>query len=358
MRHKSLQYKPPKKSIGEQVMEDLVMLAIISFLVYVICGFFKVLFWPLRYLFMTAEEIDQEDIKKALEKKWARTAYLNQMREDPTDPMNEYLDRFVRNPEQFADDPDNDEYLKWYLIWREGKVLDSRLRWAPDVYLNEDEKNYLNIEFVNYLEIQYKLHLRAGWSSRHCFLDTIRKYFPEVTPRFSAMEFEIEELKERAKTRLLKRELAEELRKLGLPEHISEALSKQKINGKELLTKAKVVKRCIEYGFEERAALFIANKGYEPDGEIAQIANHLLSKGCPEYLAEPFLDGNIDKDELLEVLKFRTATYDLLGEGALETKPNGMTYAEDAFRKKLAEVKAKKKKRAIDEKAGKTAWQA
>lgn len=356
MKRKS-SYKLPKKSVGEQVMTDLIMVIIVSSLIYVICGFFKVLFWPLRYLFMSAERINHEDIMKAMKKVWKRRDYIERVREDPNDPMNEYLARFVKNPKSYANDPDNDEYLKWYLMWRDGKVLDSRLRWIPDVYVKENDENRLNLEFVNYLEIQYQLHTEANLIHKHCFLSTIRKYFPEVTPKMSVMETEIEELKDRAKAKLLKKELRDEIRKIGIPEEIADILSKQKLPGEELLAKAKVIKTGIEQGYTQASALFIAEKGYDPEGKTAVIANHLLSNGCPAYLLEEFLDKNISQDELLEILKFRTSIYELYGEEALKTDAYGVTNAEKAIREKLAEVKAQRKKQEIEEKAGKAAWQ-
>lgn len=354
---KELKYQPPKKSVGEQMMEDLFTIAIVSFIIYVICGFFKILFYPVTWLFKTSRELHEEDIQKALQKKQAREQYLLQIRSDPNDPMNVYLERFTENPEEYKGDPLNDDYLEWYLHWRNGDILDSRMRWAPDVYVKINGKNTINGEFARYLEIQYELHKEAGWASRHCFLQTIRKYFPEVTPKMSVMWDDIEALKDRAKTRELKAELSDEIRKFGISEEVSEQLCNQNISGKEIMKKARVIKKCIERGYSQSASLFIANQGYKPDSEKAEGANELLNNGCPDFVAEEYIEGNITDEETKGIARFMKAAIELYGERIYDIGSSGDTLLREAIRERLDEVKAEHRKKEIEEKAGRAAWQ-
>lgn len=336
---KHSQIRPvPKKSWSEQATEDLVFVAITIFLVYVITGLFKVLFWPLRYLFMTSGQIELEDLERAKQKIEQRGEYLKACREDPSD----WIYQFRKNPE-------NPEYMEWYILWRDGKLLDSKLRWAPDVYVD----GKFNKEFLWYLQIQLNHHHRASWANKTCFRSTIRKYFPEVSPKFAEMQGDIEALLERVKIHEAEAELLNAIREFGLPKEISAKLVKEDISGTELREKALVIKRGIEKGFTPDAAKFVADKGLEPDSQEAELANLMISNSVPFPIIVSYFKGEINEDDVKELCEFGIEVIENFG-GYL--KDHRDQY-EEVMDMQLNEVRNKRQEERINQKVGKAAWQ-
>ena len=130
------------------------------------------------------------------EKITAREQYLAEASEDPDNPLTQY-----------SKSPDTQSLKEWFNEWREGKVLDSKMVWAPDVYSKSGKSKVINAEFVRYLDLQRTLHLQAPWANRFLFKQTIKKYFPEVSADFEEMASNIATLLERARVRQLKQEL-------------------------------------------------------------------------------------------------------------------------------------------------------
>jgi hypothetical protein len=53
-------------------------------------------------------------------------------------------------------------YKDWYTAWKNGKIIDSGLRWVPEVYAGDS----FNPKFLEYLKLQYGLHKNASSKDR------------------------------------------------------------------------------------------------------------------------------------------------------------------------------------------------
>lgn len=275
-----------QNSFGEQIIEDLTFVAIGCFVLYLICGFFKVIFWPVRYLFMSSEEIDRDDIIKAKKKVRMRNQRNLKFRDDSGDPLNQYIDKGLNK--------------EWYESWKNGDILDSLLKWTPEVYNESKGKRSINTDWVDYMENQTDLHKNAPWSSKYLFLSTIRKYYPELTPSFTGIDNDLALLKKRVKKNKVKRKFANEIHKLGIPQKYADMLVNSDFNGDEVREKAKIIKKGLERDFCERAIVAILNNDINPASREASELNDCMkdSDDFPESVYIARIRNEIDDSDL------------------------------------------------------------
>ena len=330
------------KSRGEQFMDDLFLVGIICIVSYLIQQIFAAIFSPFKYLTMSNEQIEAEEVEKAKEKVRRRQEIRGQYDDDPNNPLNQYILRFKKYPEKYEGDPENKQYERWYDAWIEGMVLDSYMYWAPEVYNMEKGRIFgrktFSKDFLDYLENQRRLHLRSLIGARNVFLSTIRKYYPEFTANLSVMKAEIAELMDMTVNYNLHQELLTEIKKLGVPDRIAQKLSKAEIAPEEILEKAKLIRDFHQQGIND-AACDICAKHYRnpeslfwkidpnfgPRSELASLVNevvyHLGHYGETVILA--YLRQNITAEDIRDIIVNINEQKESLGAALFEPGPNG-----------------------------------
>jgi len=347
-------YNPPKKGIGEQLKEDLFFVIIASVIFYFIVEFFKLLFWPLQYAFMSNWEIEREEEKKADKKKEAREERAKLLTEDPFDPMNCYLDQ-VSDPEKYNDGT----CVEWYRRWKKGEIIDSELKWAPPVY---NKNGTLKVGFLDYFNIQIYLHRHfASWSGRRNFLLTIRKFYPEISANFNRMSRDIENLRDKSTKEKLEKELLSEIRKIGVPKEYADDLIKADLSGNEIRKKAKIIKKCLENEFNGTAIDTILQNGVDPDSGEAHILNEITKNGMSGNVALAFAVGDIDVKELDDLVDTAITVIDLHGLGVYGEPSDtegarNMSCLETLMGHFLKDAIKNKKKRRREEETSKVVW--
>lgn len=219
---------PPKvKTAAETAAEYVIFLIVSIVLYYTIICFFKFLFAPARYLLMSSDEIDQEDIKKAKEKIKNRNSKREEWKSDESDPLNWYI--------KYGNEETGEDYevaKKWYDSWTKGEILDTQMRWAPEVYHGEGGSRCVSKAFIDYLDNQIKIHRAAGILRWVGFAHTLKTYYPEV--RLGHIDYDLKELKERARVGDLTNKLIKEITSEGLSEEIARELIALDVPGDRL----------------------------------------------------------------------------------------------------------------------------
>lgn len=291
----SKHYQPPATLYNRysptapgQSLVDTILLTILTLFIYhVIVGAFRVLFWPVRYLVMSDNDIYDEEKRKAKQKIIDREKMLKEAHERIGSPV---------------EDP---RYAEWYKLWREGKALDSKLLFAPDVYkyINPIARIF-NTSFLNYLEIQVKLHETAGWSNRALFKRTLWRYYPEFSTRPEEIPAEIEAIRERLEVRALKDSLGAELTSIGLSSQGVDRLMSGRLEPERMKAKVETIKKCKELRYCEAAAVTIDEMGFKPESEEGRKVNEMLSHSpVPAYVTIALLKGEIDEQSYAYLVK-------------------------------------------------------
>lgn len=342
------------KSFGAQLQEDIIFIVIGCFIIYVITGIFKVIFFPFRYLLMSNEQLEQEDIQKAIQKAKNRGYYLQEYRDDPRNPMYQYRQRYLVNPQKYENDPDNEVYLEWYKAWKAGQIRDTKLYWIPDVYIERDHKKYINPDFLNYFDLQFELH--KGWFLRTAFLNTVRKYFPEFTPTSSGIMNDLCELRDRSRGKHLHYQLIDEMVKLGIPENAAKKLSKMNLSGLELKELVGKVKKGIEHELHYETAIFIARRDIDPASDEADLANLFFTHTLPEFVIAAYFDDNLDNDDMKILIEKAVSVRDILGLSAFQKDENGKTPYDEILKEEMEKLAAKHREDVIDMELGSAVW--
>src|SRR5512135_2655504 len=90
----------PAKGSGDLLKENLIFFLIAGFVIYAIQRFLAFLYSPFK------DEKATDTRSYISDKQKAREAYLEAVEEDETDPMHQFQERHVTNPEKYRKDPD------------------------------------------------------------------------------------------------------------------------------------------------------------------------------------------------------------------------------------------------------------
>ena len=82
-----MKYKKPEPYHGQSFLETIAYTATGLFIYFVLAGFFKALFWPFHYLFMTNDQVYEEEKKQARQKIADREGVLNEYRDSARYPV-------------------------------------------------------------------------------------------------------------------------------------------------------------------------------------------------------------------------------------------------------------------------------
>lgn len=321
----------PKQNLNDQIRGDLIFLIIGCFVLYVVGRFFEWLFMPLR-------AISQKDTEARVEEKIAEKKYARTLRffYNPNDPMYQFQLRFVKEPENYKKDPDNEVYYAWFEEWKNGNIIDSTLRWAPNI-LDGTKMRY---NFLQYMKIQWALHKKSSLLKRMQFTNTIHKYYPEFSASMKGLEEDLAQYEAEIDEEKLEKELQDEIQKFGLSEDLAKYLIEKDINSKELRIQAKFLKEYSEQGYCSEACICAVENNLSK--EEANIVNDLVTKTClPAKVAIAYVNGEMTKDDFDYVFIFMDNILESYGTEAFEVI-DGKTVFDDRLDILLKGFKEKK----------------
>ncbi len=282
----------PKQNKTDKLQYDMIYLIVGSFILYVIYQIFEFIFRPLRML--SQDEVEERFERIIHEKRMARRVRTI---DDPNDPMNQFKVRFIDKDLKYKRDKENNQiYFAWFQEWQSGNIIDSDLRWAPEAL---DTDNTLRSNFIQYMKIQYQLHKKASIVKRMLFLNTIYKYYPELSPNMRGLANDLSNYEEENTEIEIENELRKEIQKYGLPEEIVDYLVKKDINASTLRKEAKQLKGYIEAGHTAEASICVLENKFSDDA-FAPI--ELICKyGLPTKVGVAYVLGYLNDDEVVEI---------------------------------------------------------
>jgi hypothetical protein len=271
---------PVKKSVKADLKETAFSFIIALIGYYLIIGIWNIFAAPFRALLMSDKKKLARTIKIALEKKEMRDRILFFSREV------EYDEKLLQRVLVPVLDRDKDE-------------LDSDLMAVPTIYKKDCKLNYyLSEEFLDYLQHQVELHLKGSFNDQHRFLRTIRKYYPEFTPKFSVITSEIVSLMEEAKSvRLTKELIAEVSKATGLNIYDAQRFVYRNENNPEkfkveFAIAKKYYSHCLSPTF-----WFCLNHGYDIGKVQSKQLDKILCWAGNEEMAVSLIEGKITKKD-------------------------------------------------------------
>jgi len=284
----------PKKSVGQVVFDYTVVIVASAFIIAIIKKVFEFLYKPFYYWSLKPEELANLHMIQAIDKKKSRDARSVSFKKNLNDPMVQYRLRYIECPDNFPNQEENKEYLKWYQEWRAGNVEDPELRWAPEFYSVNSEgviSPMASSEFVSYLEMQLKVV-----SNQSKLLKTISKYYPELTPTIAGLTQNIEEIKNIKEEERLHNELYDKLVACGVSGGMTKYV--EDMDPSQLRDAIACFKKCREFGYSDVASSVIFKVGLEPDSEMAHQIDTMATKAwVPEKLFLAVFTGEITMDE-------------------------------------------------------------
>lgn len=310
---------------------------LVGFLVSCVIIFFleRIFSWFVKPLVTT---VNPNAVRDMIEKKQeARDAYLERIASDPADPMYQFQLRCLDKVTEYKKDPDTKVYMNWYQSWKKGLILDSGLRWVPEVYKGES----FNPKFLEYMRIQYGLHKKASFKNRAKFSQTISKFYPEFSSNLNGLGQDIAQYSESVAKEVIQEALAEEIKKFGLPDTYEEYLSTLSV--KEVKKAVPYFQQCAELEYTSEAAIL----AYEEQLEVTQEARALdlaTKVGLPAYVGLSYLQDEINENEMVELAKYvKTIHEDYDGEELYEIQPNGFSLYEELIDKQLKKYRINKR---------------
>ena len=300
-------YQSPK-SAGERLKDDLIYMAIGCIIVNLFSRFIEFITKPLRAPTLGPDEISERIEEVSEKKEQARAQYYEEIEADESDPMHQFQLRFLSNVEDYRarkNALENKKIKEWYLAWKRGEILDSGLRWAPEVILNEK----FNPAFINYMKIQYTLHKSASFVQKGLFYRTINKYFPELTPTPRGLAHDLSAIDAMIEERKLENELKEAINKYGLGKELADYLTKA--NPSKIKEQAEILKVFQDHGFNPKTSICALENNL--DIESARVIDKVVVDFClPSRVGLAYLQKQIDENDIMEIvstINFHVASY-------------------------------------------------
>jgi len=323
----------------QKIMSHIFLIILGTAIIAVFQVFLNILFRPFHI------ESDEERDEAYGEKCDERDSRLRMIAEDVNDPMYQFYDRFIENPDKWKNDPDNDVYKKWYEDWKSGKILDTTMRWAPKC--TEDEGETLCPNFIQYMKIQWALHVKASFWNRINFLRTVFKCYPELTPTFKGMEQDLVGYESDARKDNLENELKAECEKIGLCEDLSDYLLDQKVSSTKFQNMTATLKKYSEMGYEpETCICAVENKITDPR-ELDTINRVMTDRHLPVWIGLALVKGDMTEKEVARLEDLINSYKEELGDSIYYPSEEYETslfhhYCTDALRHFKAEKRLKK----------------
>jgi hypothetical protein len=281
-----------KKSLGEQVKETATELVWVFVIYLVLYWLFMAVTWPFRAMFRTDKENLERKLERVREQIRARKELRKSCLADPNDPLNVYLE-YKLHPEK-GENP----YAGWFEDLKAGRIADPALRWAPEVY---NEEKVMSPEFVEYLARQIAVCRASGIGTKTALLRTVRRYYPEFTPKYSVMVSEVEAFRKGALTRELCGELVGAITAKGVPEAVARSFVDSGKTVEEIQKLIPVVKKFTGNGCSPEFTLFCLKHGIGPDHRFLEFGMSLLDSLGSEELALAGMSGGLDPEDVMAV---------------------------------------------------------
>jgi len=300
----SKKYVPERTKTAGEMVKDYIFYAIVIGVVYfLITSVLKVLVAPFRILFLSDRQRFEARLEKARAKVCARELAREDYETSEDNPMVQYIARFKVCPEKYRNDPDNETYLQWYEDLKNGVLLDSELLWAPEIYVKDSSgENQYNQEFLDYLSRQLDLHEGSrDFGARVLFLKTIRRFYPEFTPKFSVMASEIADLNGRICTRNINSEVVQAIQKKGVSQKMAKNLVGKSAN--EIVGAVDIIRKCQALGYGEAMGAFCVKYGFNPEHELAAGVDSILKATQNEELAKTLANGVLKPVEVTALVE-------------------------------------------------------
>jgi hypothetical protein len=298
--------EPRRKSVGEQMADTLLYLIICGTVYYLLTLIAKVFIAPFKFLFMSDRDRFAAKLERSKAKVQARELARVEFDTSEENPMVQYLLRFRQAPENYRNDSENNTYRKWFEALKKGTILDTELQWAPDVYVKTSTGKMYNEDFLNYFSRQFDLHETANVKSKIKFMNTIRKFYPEFTPKFSAIPFELKDLYERLHSKKLNAELVEAIHGNDVPLELAKDLVKDGVSAGKIKSSIHLVRKCRAIGWGDAGCRFAAKHDYDPDEHedcVNEAVNNIMEKVQNEKIALAMLRGDIGPQELNDLIQ-------------------------------------------------------
>jgi hypothetical protein len=328
----------PQTSTTERIKANMIFLIVAGFILYLFSMFLKFIFSPLKVL-SSREVADKIDAK--IEEKRAKRLQKRRV-VHPNDPMEQFYLRFIDRPEDFKNDPDNELYFAWFDAWKKGKVIDSVLRWAPDIL--DDDGESVRSNFIQYMKIQWALHKRASFLQQMQFTNTIFRFYPEFSANLRGLEADLAQYESENEEEAAERELREEIQAFGLSEGIAEYLVNKDINAKTLREEILILKKWAEKEYNDEACITALEQKYEDENAV-KIIDMITSKPVwlPARVGIARIRNDIDDEQLNEIIYTMKDLCETWGSDIHETALGSNQSHYDQFvDAKLKEFKGKK----------------
>jgi len=292
-------YQPPKKTAADQVKEGIFNYVLALVLYFIIAGIAKVLITPFQILFMTDRQKFASKLARSKEKIERRIVRRQLYEEDPNNMMTQHLERKI-HPENYIGE-ESSIYQDWFMNLKSGKLLDSDLKWAPEIYKGDG----INESFLNYLSRQIKLHKGSSVGDQYRFLKTIRNFYPEFTPKYSVLISEIEGFYEKLTAKNLDKELKDVVLSGGIPEDLAEELIRDNPSSKELKEAIVAAKKILAKGYGSEMVRFCLKHNYDLDTNeaLSDTINSILKHFNNEAAVLAIIRGDFELSTLNELLK-------------------------------------------------------
>jgi len=291
------------KTAGEQVKDMAVYMLVMGAVYFVFYFLFLAITWPFRMLFRSPRQSFQANLDQMKVKVTKRTLARKAYDSDESNPLFQYVERFRLHPELYQMDQDSNQYQEWFENMKSGKILDTKLNWAPEVYCNLNDNLFVSGEFLDYFSRQVELHQAESFRSQVHFLRTVRNLYPEFTPEFSKIPKEIEGYRDEVKCFELQEELIQTIGGKGISKKLAEELVSITKSSEELKQAILTVKECEAKGFGEEMSLYCIRYGYNPNHERADEVNLLIKEMGNVEIASAIARGVIKMDELVKISK-------------------------------------------------------
>lgn len=332
-----------KENMTNNLQNDVAFLIVGCFILYAISQILEFIFKPLK---MLSEDQVTEKFEQMINNK--RAARLSRTFDDPNDPMNQFQMRFIEKKPKYKKDKENNVlYYAWFQEWQNGNVIDSELRWAPDI-LNEEDN--LRPNFIQYMKIQYFLHKKSGFIKRALFLNTLYKYYPELSSSMRGLAKDLANYEDENTEIETEKLLRNEIQKFGLPEELAEYLANRDTS--TLREEAKLLKRYIEEGHPSEACICVLENRFNK--EAFESIELILKAGLPVRVGTAYVKGEITDNETAELL-LSMAQVQLTYEEDTYTTPPGSnkTIYDDILDSTLEEYKRNKVIHKLNQKVSK-----
>ncbi len=326
--------------VDKSYTSDLVILTIGIFLIYLVVKFFDFIFSPLKR--HTQEEISDQ-VDEAIKQKRENRRLKRKKSLPSNDPMEQFYLRFVSHPEEYKNDIDNDVYSDWFDAWKKGKIIDSDLRWAPDIFKGILDDDTLRPGFVQYMKIQLALHKRTSLLHKMVFTNTIFRFYPELTAGLKGLEEDLAHYETENDEDGAVSDLMDEIKAFGLPDELAEYLINKDTNARTLRKEAVILKEHTDNGFSPETCICALENKVKNQSYLKVIDKMTTEAGLPARAAMARINEQITDEQLLELI---THMEDLRGSWGMDIyEPaidgDGETHYDQFVDGKLNEYKGK-----------------